>query len=207
MKLDSKCVITFDENAKEQMLDIFNKAVDREGYIVEKSDINQRVLTPDGEPIHVDEWAGVRRGEHGGLIFFKNDLISLIELSDIIKTPHEADLIVGDKLVVEYEDRKVIWEWIGEGWNGDYEADNPDDEPLLRFSCYERERNHWNDLPDSSYCTRMPYGSPMSYLMRATVPIMEAIQDVSYKRELERLSWFEPGDFVADLVPKRAKRE
>jgi len=76
--------ITFDKSAKEQMLDIFDKAVDSEGYIVEKGDMKQRVLMPNGEHIHIDEWAGVRPARNG-VAFIKTDLPSLIELLDFMK--------------------------------------------------------------------------------------------------------------------------
>lgn len=33
---------------------------------------------------------------------------------------------------------KVVIEWIGEGIDGDYDEEDPDDEPLCRFSVYRR---------------------------------------------------------------------
>lgn len=75
MKLSN---ITFDESAKEDLLDLLGKTTDREGFIVEKDDPNQRVLTPKGEEIHIDEWAGLRAGSEA---FIKSDAISLIKLA------------------------------------------------------------------------------------------------------------------------------
>lgn len=70
-------VITFEESAKEEILSIFDKIVDNEGFIVEK-DTGQRVITPDGEEIRLEEFAGI--GKNG--VFIKSDLPSLINYLD-----------------------------------------------------------------------------------------------------------------------------
>ena len=75
-------IITFEKNAKEEILSLFDKAVDEEGYIVEKHEPTQRVLTPDGDEIELEKFAGVRQGS---LLFFKSDINSTIELADSIK--------------------------------------------------------------------------------------------------------------------------
>lgn len=72
-------VITFDENSKEEILSCFGKTVDQEGYIIETDDPTMRVITPDGEEITVEEFAGIRKGSE---IFIKSDLPSLIKLID-----------------------------------------------------------------------------------------------------------------------------
>jgi len=70
--------ITFTREAQEDILDLYGKSLDEEGFIVEKENQNQRVLTPSGEEIHIDEWAGIRKGSEA---FIKNDAFSLIELA------------------------------------------------------------------------------------------------------------------------------
>jgi hypothetical protein len=45
-------MITFDQSSRLFILDTFDKAVDSEGYIVEKKNLNQRVLTQDGLEIN-----------------------------------------------------------------------------------------------------------------------------------------------------------
>lgn len=72
-------VITFEKSTKELILSFFDKIVDKDGFIVEKGDITQRVLTPDGEEITLDEFAGIRKGSE---IFIKSNLPSMIELVD-----------------------------------------------------------------------------------------------------------------------------
>ncbi|MHA2403848.1 MAG: hypothetical protein ACXADH_12710 [Candidatus Kariarchaeaceae archaeon] len=92
-------------------------------------------------------------------------------------------------------DRKVTWEYLGEGWCGDYDPDDPEDNPLLRFSCDELIDGDWEQMDNGSYCTRMPTNSPKEYLLRGAGIILEAIADICYKKRLEELSWFCPEDF------------
>jgi len=101
--------------------------------------------------------------------------------------------------------RKVVWEYIDEGWSGEYNPNDPNDTPLLRFSCYEyrggegfkvEEPLDWVQMDDASYCTRMPVGTPVRILAQAAAIILEAVEDVCYKKRLEELSWFEPEDFT-----------
>lgn len=72
-------IITFDKKSTDFILDAFDKAVDQEGYIVEKSGEQRRVLSPDGEEVKKNSFAGIRKGSE---IFIKSDLISLIKLCD-----------------------------------------------------------------------------------------------------------------------------
>lgn len=80
-----KNIITFDESLKREMLEIFDFAVDNAGYIVEAKDPSVRAITPDGEDIHLTEWAGLMPAPGGGLIFVKNDLPSMIKALDRLK--------------------------------------------------------------------------------------------------------------------------
>mgnify|MGYP001565613741 FL=1 len=59
-------------------MELYGKVIDKEGFIVEKDNPSQRVLTPDGEEIHITEWGGIRKGSEA---FIKNDMFSLIELA------------------------------------------------------------------------------------------------------------------------------
>jgi len=118
---------------------------------------------------------------------------------------------------IEFEDlvlqrglRRVVWEYIGEGLCGDYDPMDPDDVPLLRFTCYQRlpsydekgdeqpYMEYWEQLDDASYCTRMPvYGSTLQMLVKGAAIILEAIEsDESSRKRLEELSWFCPEDLA-----------
>lgn len=77
-----KEVVTFSDSAKKQILSYFNKDVDAEGYIIEKNNPAEKVLSPNGQEIKIEEFAGIMGGSE---IFLKSDLISIIELSDRLK--------------------------------------------------------------------------------------------------------------------------
>jgi hypothetical protein len=76
----SNIKITFSKESRSVVLDLFNKSLDSEGFIVEKDNLSQRVITIDGEEIHEKEFGGIRKGSE---IFFKSDLPSLIDLSRV----------------------------------------------------------------------------------------------------------------------------
>ena len=116
----------------------------------------------------------------------------------------DMDIISFSDFIVEHNGYRVTWEWIGEGNDGDYNPDDPEDQPLLRFSCdkyTDRDEDgnlidSWEGMENASYCTQLPITTPKQYLARGAAIILEAIDtDKSYKRELERLSWFCLDDF------------
>jgi len=74
--------IIFDDSAIPFVLGAFNKTVSKEGFVVEKTTPKQKVLTPRGEDIPVDEFAGVRRGS---TVFVKSDIVSLIEAAEAME--------------------------------------------------------------------------------------------------------------------------
>lgn len=74
-------IITFDSASKKKILDFFDKTVNGEGYIVEKNNQDQKVLTIEGEPLMHDDFAGLMKGSE---IFIKSDIASLIKLTDKI---------------------------------------------------------------------------------------------------------------------------
>jgi len=52
---------------------------------------------------------------------------------------------------------KVEWVELGEGWSGDYNPEDPNDEELLRFDVsWLNDDSEWEDPGDVSYCTRFP---------------------------------------------------
>jgi hypothetical protein len=73
--------ITFDGSARGFVLNAFGKTT-KDGFVVEKKAPSQRVLTPRGEEIPVDEFAGVRKGS---VIFVKSDIVSLVEAAEAMK--------------------------------------------------------------------------------------------------------------------------
>lgn len=69
-----KLTITFDKELTPNVLNAFNKGVDKEGYLIEKNTF-QRVLTKEGEDVLADEFAGITKGSE---IYLKSDIASLI---------------------------------------------------------------------------------------------------------------------------------
>lgn len=74
--------ITFEDSAKLFVLEAFGKTTNDQCLVVEKDNINNTVHTVDGQEIKLDKFAGIRKGSE---IYIKSDIISLIELADIIK--------------------------------------------------------------------------------------------------------------------------
>lgn len=73
-----KISLTFDDSVKEDMLDVFEKKLDSEGFIVEKDNPKQRVLSEDGQEVNISEFGGLKKGSE---VFIKKDMISLLRLS------------------------------------------------------------------------------------------------------------------------------
>jgi hypothetical protein len=97
------------------------------------------------------------------------------------------------------ENVKIEWVDLGEGWDGDWDPDNPDDEPLLRFDVYRLDEkiNDWVEIPDASYCTMFPANSPRRVRKKGLKFLMDEIFEPcsvghSVKKLCERLSWIEP---------------
>jgi hypothetical protein len=89
---------------------------------------------------------------------------------------------------------RLVWEHIGEGWNGDYNAEDPNDKPLLRFSIDWRNNGDWEGLDDASYCTGLPTDTSPTTLREYADSIIASLsstkeQPTGHKRTLERWSW------------------
>lgn len=74
--------ITFDASVKSEILALFDKEIDQQGFIVEKGNPSQRVHTPDGDEILSSDFAGIFKGSE---ILVKSDIVSLLELADHLK--------------------------------------------------------------------------------------------------------------------------
>lgn len=76
-------VITFNKNSIMEILYCFDKSIDNEGYVTDMD--NHRILAMDGKEIKVEEIGGII-GINGEERFVRNDIGSLIELNDLLKT-------------------------------------------------------------------------------------------------------------------------
>ena len=110
-----------------------------------------------------------------------------------------------DETPVSIENDVVRADWYdaGEGICGDYNPEDPDDIPLLRFDIYKKEGEDWVEVDDASYCTRMPVKENLEILTRSLYIIfkeynnvLEDDPDASVKKLGESLSWISPDDLT-----------
>lgn len=104
----------------------------------------------------------------------------------------------------EKDNVKVELAWIGEGVSGDYNNDDPEDEPLVRFDVSRKESSstQWEEVSDASYCTNLSAKLPANNLQFAADYILnlifdEVMQDHSIKRACEQISWIDESVFGA----------
>ena len=116
-----------------------------------------------------------------------------------------------DDIEVTKDNIRVTLEWIGEGYCGQYNPENPTDEPLIRFyvekkslifdptqinnlhtSCFLY--GDWEDIEDASYCTQLSVFTAKDKLQKIAELILDrvysdVVADRSIKKLCERLSW------------------
>lgn len=98
---------------------------------------------------------------------------------------------------------RVDWEYLGEGYSGYYDENDPEDERLLRFTVYQPASADssfaFEQVDDGSYCTLMPHDTPEEILEQALQMIADAALDTlengGFKRKMEELSWMKPDWF------------
>jgi hypothetical protein len=81
---------------------------------------------------------------------------------------------------------------IGEGLSGDYDPEDKDDIPLLRFTVLKDNE----PVEDASYCTQVPTNVTITEATKILGAIMNEVaepleQGYSIKKMCERLSWID----------------
>lgn len=94
------------------------------------------------------------------------------------------------------ENISVELEDIGEGWDGEYNPDDPKDTPLLRFTIYKEGEQ----VEDGSFCTQILATTSKKRIAELEQFILNEIFDEvknerSIKRIAERLSWLSAENF------------
>lgn len=91
---------------------------------------------------------------------------------------------------------KVCWINLGEGYCGDYDEEDPEDENLLRYDVYVLDEDYWEAVDDASYCTYVSADMDNKELMRLLEILMNEFYEVlhddihaSVKKLGERMSW------------------
>jgi hypothetical protein len=89
---------------------------------------------------------------------------------------------------------RIEWEYLGEGVCGDYDPDDKNDEPLLRFTVSKKINGNWEQIEDASYCTLVNIYTPKKTLKEYLRVIYQNVSGdvrggMSIKRCCEWLSW------------------
>lgn len=93
---------------------------------------------------------------------------------------------------------KAVWEWIGEGRSGDYNPADPNDFPILRFTCYvapNADRTNvggasfWEQIEDASFCTAMDARTPRPLLRKALKKAVLRELVSSYPEHKRDMAW------------------
>ena len=99
---------------------------------------------------------------------------------------------------IEDDELRVELTWIGEGVCGEYDPENPHELPLTRFYVQKKTDEGWVDVDDGSYCTQLPADDQLGMQRLGHLILDQAGDQIrrggSYKRILERLSWFNGRD-------------
>ena len=115
----------------------------------------------------------------------------------VITQNPEEDVIIR----AEDDDIRVDFITIGEGYNGDYNPNDPDDEELIRFDVYAKHiegfDDDWTMVEDASYCTTLPVNTPIDELKKKITVVFKEYKNVqlhiqqggSVKKLGETLSW------------------
>ena len=105
-------------------------------------------------------------------------------------------LAIHEEMELIKDNVKVCWVNIGEGYNGDYDENDPEDENLLRYDVYVLDEGNWEAVDDASYCTYVSADTDNDELMTLLHVLMEEFYDVlhydiyaSVKKLGERMSW------------------
>jgi len=96
---------------------------------------------------------------------------------------------------------RVSWTELGEGWQGDYNPDDPDDVELLRFDIdfFSDDIGEWECVDGGSYCTQVPVTATPEERERGLRIIMDYVKDKvegdsSIRRVSAWLSWMHIGE-------------
>lgn len=100
---------------------------------------------------------------------------------------------------------RVEMEYIGEGYNGDWDPFDPQDAPLVRFRVFDRTREEGDQELDS-YCTQIPATMPVAMMESFACELATVLaNEESWKHLLQQWSWADEAS-VKRIYEKRMKR-
>lgn len=95
---------------------------------------------------------------------------------------------------MEFAEENIMVRFVdlGEGYDGDFNPQDPYDERLLRFDVLTREgKGDWEDVPGGSYCTSLPVDLPEEPTRLALKLILETVKP-----------WIQRGESIKGLCDK-----
>jgi hypothetical protein len=113
-------------------------------------------------------------------------------------TKREISEAIGHWTTLEFPNKNntvmVEWEYLDEGYSGDYDDSDLEDSPLLRFTVYKKGKEGWEQIDDSSYCTHVSILTPKEVLQKLAEYILWEVEEqvesgYSIKKLCEKLSW------------------
>lgn len=114
-----------------------------------------------------------------------------------------------EKVTADFAENDLIrveWYNADEGWCGDYNPEDPEDQNLLRFDVYIKRDGFWDPVEDASYCTRMPADTcpdilkaALRMLLKEYTEALRSDPECSVKKLGEAMSWMSPDWFIPVL--------
>lgn len=94
---------------------------------------------------------------------------------------------------------KIELTFEGEGYNGEYNENDPEDQRLLRFTIYKtNDGNTYEQIDEGSYCTQITDNNDPELIEKVEKALMTIFRKAeelnSYKRILQTLSWLTDED-------------
>jgi len=88
---------------------------------------------------------------------------------------------------------KIVWEHLGEGRFGDYNPDDSEDDPLMRFTVliYSNKEKDYVPVEDGSYCTLIEVDKATAFELEilGQMILTSFKNSTNPKRTLEAASW------------------
>jgi hypothetical protein len=97
--------------------------------------------------------------------------------------------------------------YLGEGADGDYDPENPDDAPLLRYDVCKKVDGEWEPLRNGSACCQLSANEKRAALKKAAKEMLEIVSKTDPQHlnfVVQLLSWIEmkKGKLI---IPKNIK--
>lgn len=91
-----------------------------------------------------------------------------------------------DENSVTRGDVRIVWSRLGEGYNGDYNPNDPQDQELLRFDLWVKYEGRWEMAEGGSYCTLVPVTATPAQRFDLLLVLMDKLYDAVVKGEYYR---------------------